>query len=274
MTGLDEVADELYGLRPADFTRARDARAAEARRAGDRLVAEQIKRLRRPTTAAWLVNLLARTGAERLGQLIDFGDAMRAAQAGLAAEDVRRLSHQRHQVVVALAGEVKQLAADAGVTVSEQVAGEVQATLEAALADPQAAEAVRRGRLATSLSYTGLGPVDLSGAVAVPAQDVADGDQEQGPDEEPSQDKAADEEKGRRAERAVAEAKEEVAGAEAEVARRRQAADEARRRLDEHLHATAGLERNVAEATAAADDAARRLEAARASLDEARTHLD
>ncbi len=56
---LDTVGTELYGLRPTEFTAARDAQAAAARRGGDRELAAAIKKLRRPTPAAWLVNLLA-----------------------------------------------------------------------------------------------------------------------------------------------------------------------------------------------------------------------
>src|SRR2546427_174779 len=40
---------------------------------------------------------------------------------------------------------------------------------EASLADPAAADGVRSGRLTSALYYAGLGSVDLSDAVAVPA---------------------------------------------------------------------------------------------------------
>ena len=73
---LETVADELYGLRPADFTSARDAKAAEARTSGDRQLATQIKALRRPTTSAWLANLLARTRSEQVTQLLDMGESL------------------------------------------------------------------------------------------------------------------------------------------------------------------------------------------------------
>ena len=47
--------------------------------------------------------------------------------------------------------------------------GEVRATLEAALADAGARAAVRSGRLTKALAYAGLGEVDLSAALALPA---------------------------------------------------------------------------------------------------------
>ncbi|MFV0138119.1 hypothetical protein ACLGIH_34035 [Streptomyces sp. HMX87] len=64
---LETVSDELYGLRPGDFTAARNERAKAARSAGDRELAEQIRRLRRPTLAAWAGNLLVRQQPDENG---------------------------------------------------------------------------------------------------------------------------------------------------------------------------------------------------------------
>ena len=56
---LDTVADELYRLDPGDFVEVRKARVAQARKAGDRELANAIGQLRKPTVVAWTVNLLA-----------------------------------------------------------------------------------------------------------------------------------------------------------------------------------------------------------------------
>ncbi len=53
----------LYGLRPEEFTRARDAEVKQARADGDRAGAAAIAALRRPSLAAWLVNALMRDTA-------------------------------------------------------------------------------------------------------------------------------------------------------------------------------------------------------------------
>ncbi|MER5184537.1 hypothetical protein ABT009_40555 [Streptomyces sp. NPDC002896] len=55
--GLDAVADELYRMPPGGFTTTRDERAKVASASGDRELAEQIRRLRRPALAAWASNL-------------------------------------------------------------------------------------------------------------------------------------------------------------------------------------------------------------------------
>jgi len=165
---FDSIADELYGLLPGNFTSVRDARAAEARQTGDRELAAAIKGLKRPTSSAWLVNMLARSRSQQVDELLDLGSAMRAAHTQLAGDEIRRLSQQRRQVVADLARTARRLAADAGQAVSEEAARELEATLEVALAEPAAGETVRSGRLTTALKSSGLGSLDFAGEAAVP----------------------------------------------------------------------------------------------------------
>jgi hypothetical protein len=56
----DAEAERLYGLPLDEFTAARDARARELRRDGEREKAAEVAALRKPVLAAWLVNMLAR----------------------------------------------------------------------------------------------------------------------------------------------------------------------------------------------------------------------
>jgi hypothetical protein len=163
---LVAVTAELYGLTPKAFTAARDARAAEARRGGDRALAGAVKTLRRPTTGAWLANLLVRRRPDQVTELLHLGAVMREAQSQLAADDLRRLSRQRQQVVAALGREALDLAREAGESVSAEAGRELEGTLEAALADAAASEALRLGCLTKALHYSGLGPVPASGAAA------------------------------------------------------------------------------------------------------------
>ena len=57
---IANVAAELYALPPGRFRAARDERAAQAKAAGERDLAAQIRKLARPTVSAWLANQLAR----------------------------------------------------------------------------------------------------------------------------------------------------------------------------------------------------------------------
>jgi hypothetical protein len=165
-----EVADELYALAPADFISARDERARQVRAAGQRDEAAAIKKLARPTASAWLVNQLARTAAEQMTRLYELGEELQEAQRALAGDRLRELSVQRRQVVTDLVAAASNLAGQTDQSASDAVLGEVRATLEAALADADARAAVRSGRLTKALAYAGLGEVDLTAAMAVPAQ--------------------------------------------------------------------------------------------------------
>ena len=89
------IADELYGLDPSDFTPARDARAKEHRRTE---LGTRLKGLRKPSTAAWVVNLLVRREAGQVEQVLEVGAALREAQASMSGEELRALTRQRRQV--------------------------------------------------------------------------------------------------------------------------------------------------------------------------------
>ncbi|MFI6108379.1 hypothetical protein [Streptomyces sp. NPDC051310] len=148
----ERVADELYGLRPDRFTAARNERALAARTAGDQALAARIQALRRPTLAAWTSNLLVRERPDETRSLVALGEGLRQAHRALDGARLRDLSRRRNAVVTALAREARQLAADAGQPVGDDVQHEVEATLQAVLADPGAAEEWMAGRLAKPLS--------------------------------------------------------------------------------------------------------------------------
>lgn len=158
---LDDVAGELYGLDPGDFVATRTERAAAARAAGDRELAAAITALRKPTVAAWTVNLLARHAPREIAALLDLGAALRSAQRQLSGAKLRALGAQRQQVVTAMTKRAGELAAEHDRPAGEQVLREVGQTLTAALADPDVADRVRAGVLPTTVTYDGFGPAGL-----------------------------------------------------------------------------------------------------------------
>jgi hypothetical protein len=246
---LDPVADELYGLAPSEFTARRDERAAEARRAGDKALAAEIKKLRRPTTGAWLANLLARERREQVAHLLDVGAALRRAQAKLAKDDLRRLSSERHRALNALEKEARDLAGQHGQAVSGAVAQELVATLEAALADEKAANAFRAGRLATGLHYSGFGPVAL-GSGPLDGPDRSDEPERlqrpggpegaEGPDRADGSRQAEGE-----SERSIEQAERALATAERRAREERARLDEARGERDRRKAEITDLERRL-----------------------------
>ncbi len=168
MVDVDDVATELYGLTPDVFTARRDARAAEAKQAGDSALATTIKGLRRPTAGAWIANTLVRRRATAVDELLALGRDMRTAQEKLAGDRLRTLATRRHELVAALVSAARDIAVDLDRPLGQAVARELETTLEAAVADTGAADALRSGRLTTAMRYSGLGPVDLTGVVTAP----------------------------------------------------------------------------------------------------------
>ena len=69
-------ADQLYRLPPEQFTAARDTAARQAKADGDADAATALTALRRPSAAAWLVNVLAGQDAELLERLLALGPAL------------------------------------------------------------------------------------------------------------------------------------------------------------------------------------------------------
>ena len=161
------VAD-LYALLPAEFTAARNARSAEAGRAGDKELAKRIKSLPKPSTAAWLVNLLADRRRDDLEAVLDLGAALREAQEDLDQKQLRRLSTERQRLLRAIIRQARDLAAELDHPVSDALAAEAEQTLWAAMTDAAAADAVASGQLVRSLTASGWEEVDLDGAVADP----------------------------------------------------------------------------------------------------------
>jgi hypothetical protein len=215
-----EIADELYALAPDEFTAARDAAAKRARDDGERELAGAVKQWRRPSIGAWLVNRLVRTNPAELDDLLDLGASLREAQDALDGAELRTLSRQRHQAVRGLTELAR--AAAGRQKIADAAQREFESTLDAALADEAAANAVRTGRLIRALSSSGLEAVDLTDAVA-------------GPDDNPPRPRRpkpparpATKEKDDRARAAVAEARATLGDRQAELDRAEQELDDAR----------------------------------------------
>lgn len=166
--GLVGIARDLYGVSPAEFTEARNARAKRAKAEGDPDLAKAVAGLRKPSVAAWVVNLMVRQLPERIGELVALGDEIGDAQDAMDAAMMRTLTKQRRTLTAAVAKEGAALAAEMGQKVSASVIEQVQNTLTAAMTSDYAGEAVRSGVLLGPIEATGLDVVDLSDALALP----------------------------------------------------------------------------------------------------------
>ncbi|MEU3351819.1 hypothetical protein [Streptomyces sp. NPDC037389] len=273
----DSVADELFLLRPEEFTAARDRLAARAVRDGDPELARSLKALRRPTSAAWVCNLLVRNRPDEARALVRLGEGLREAHRTLDGGRLRELGRRQRALVASLSREARGLAEEAGHRVGDAVAREVEETLYAVLADPRAAEEWAAGRLSRPLAgvpgFPGTLPGPADRLAAPPGGEAGAGDG--GAEGAEVADLAEARERRRRerrreeldrARRRAERAAADVRACETELARVRKAADRAER--DER---TAG--QHLAELTVELDAARARRSTAEETVGEVRDRL-
>ena len=275
---LLDVADELYALALPDFTPARDARAKELK--GTEL-GRAVKALKKPSLAAWVVNLLARHETGQVDQVLEVGAALREAQASMSGDQLRELTRQRRQVTAAVTTQARRLAREHGQRITEAVAAQVEATLTAAMVDEGCARAVRSGMLLTAVAATGVDAVDLDRAVALPeALGFVATPRESPRETPPSRPELHVVPDPDRDEKARAAARDALAAAEEELAEAREAFDAAARELSD-LEARSmqvqaeidELKRRIAELDETADEVDEEISEAEESRDEAQATL-
>jgi chromosome segregation ATPase len=151
---IKSIAEQLYALRPAEFMAARTRFVHEAREAGDKEAAARVGKFRKPSQAAWVLNLFARKEPAEVQRLANLGAALRDAHGRFDGEAIRELSKQRHQVVRALVSQARSLAGKEGQKLSDTVLRDVEAVFTAALANPAVSETLKAGTLAATTDLT------------------------------------------------------------------------------------------------------------------------
>jgi hypothetical protein len=278
-TATDELIRRLYEAPPEGFVAARSAAIADAKKAGDKAAAKRLAALKKPTVAAWVVNLLALRRPELIDELVELSTALRSAQRGLDGPQLRELSDQRRQVVSALVTAARKLAVaeDRSMAGAKLPLGEVEATLTAAMAEPEIAEQVRTGRLIRAATYVGFGEVprprlrlvtDDEAPVDEDETDETDeGDEgDEGDDEEPARptarERAAAERRKRERQEHRRELKRDLSAAQAEERRADAQLERAEAAERDAGHAVEDLDAELAELerrrTEAVADVARR----------------
>jgi hypothetical protein len=155
MVMADDHAAHLYGLDLQEFVAARDALVKELRAGGDRDGAAAVKKLVKPTRAAWAVNRLVRDRPDEIAALVQAGAALAGAQEQLldgADADVLR------SAAVAARALVDALAAEAPVDGAAR--DKVRATLHAATVDADVRAEVAAGQVVKERSAAGFGGLD------------------------------------------------------------------------------------------------------------------
>jgi hypothetical protein len=161
-TGPEDRLDELYREHPEGFVSGRNQLAKDVR-AGDPEEADRIKKLRRPSVAAWLINRTALSSPEPLEEFADASRRLEEAQARALEGDEDAVAEWRDAaarereanaaVVEAAAG----LARDSGHAINQRALELVGETLRAAAGNPNLRDSVMRGRVEREESAPTLG---------------------------------------------------------------------------------------------------------------------
>jgi hypothetical protein len=180
----EDRLDELYREHPDGFVPGRNQLAKEVRAAGDRDEADRIKKLRRPSVAAWLINRTALSSPEPLRQFADATRELEEAQ-GRALEggddavaEWRAAAARQREANAAVVQTAAGLARESGHSVNPRALELAAETLQAAAADGGLRDRVMRGRLereqsATTLGTPAVAPTRRRGSGAVKRRDVA-----------------------------------------------------------------------------------------------------
>jgi hypothetical protein len=149
----------LYRAPIEGFIAARDSLAARLREDGRADEAAAVKALRKPTVPAWAIDQLAHADAKGVGELLEAGAEVHAAQQATltsprAAERLRAATTARRAVIARLVAAAEEVLRRSDRDPTSHVEA-IAATLEAASADPELGDLLRAGTLDRPAVATG-----------------------------------------------------------------------------------------------------------------------
>ncbi|MEV8250236.1 transposase [Microbacterium sp. NPDC076768] len=255
---FEEIAVALYSAPLAEFVGSRKARASEV---DDAELDAQIRALRKPSIAAWVVNVFAQERASQLGEALRLARELREAQKDLDAAALAKLNRDRRALTTRLAGVAAEVAASRGEKITPATREAVEQSISAAFYDPAAAAAVASGRLVRALDPS---------VTATDIRDAVVGDLPELKDEPPQRPDELQARRARReAERLLAETEKEHAAAQRDVEKKEAALERLRAKKEELSERAAELEAQLTKARAEADSVNEDLPAAEAERKEA-----
>jgi hypothetical protein len=288
-------ADDLFGLPLDQFIAERTALARSLRSEGRREEAKEVAATRKPSVAAWAVNQLVRTQGRAMDELLEAGDALRAAQDQVLAgkgdrQGLRSAAERERGAVEDLVKAAGGLLTSEGHELGSAIIERVSDTLHAAALNEEARRQVKAGTLQRELRHVGFGVGDVAPGPPSERQSRAPTERAAGPskktkaknkDNAKDKDKAQagsdraqrrehDREERRRAERERAAALKAARTAEGEARRAAQRATRAleltQERRDRAAHALADAEEELERARTEAEAVAEAHRAATAEL--------
>lgn len=239
---FEEIAAALYAGPPESFVSSRKARAESV---DDRELATRIRALRKPSVAAWVVNLFAQERAGQLGEALQLAAELREAQDDLDAPALAKLGRERRALTRRLAEMAAELAGSRGEKITSATREAVEGSISAAFFDPAAAGAVASGRLMRAIE------------ASASSDDIRDAVVGEIPELESVPQRPPDELQARRlrrdTERLLASAEKEHKAAERALAKQDAALQDLQKRAAELAKGVAELEAQLARTRAEAE---------------------
>ena len=156
-TDFEREIDRLYELPLGEFTAARDGAVKQLRAEGRRDLADQVKQLRKPAVAVWIVNRLAHERALDVQRLLKAGEALTKSQVeaarGNAPERFTQARREEQRALERLADAARELAEREALGASG-IERAIQ-TLRAASLTAEGRKLLKRGRLTEELEPPG-----------------------------------------------------------------------------------------------------------------------
>jgi hypothetical protein len=249
---LEQAIDELYAASLEDFVAERKRLTGALRDEGLREDAASLAAMRKPSTAAWVLNQLARTRRRDVDLLLDAGNRLREAQHDLLGgaeravfERARKTERETLSRLITAAGELLGSRGKPSAT----IVGQVAESLRAAAVSADGRELLARGRFTEPLSGAAFGfdPVgQIAGSGKTDSRARLARTAERGQRREAAEALRRAKDKLRAAERAAREARREATRLDLEAEQARRAAEAAEARAAAAADEVAEAERRLA----------------------------
>jgi hypothetical protein len=251
---VKQEESDLYGLPLDEFVPKRTELEKRLRNEGDRERAAAVKKLPKPSVAAWAVNQASRCRPEERRALLAASEELREVQERLIAGDasaveLEKAATKQREAIDGLVEAAEGLLTSEGKSMGDATLARVRETLAAVATDPDLAKVVEAGTLDRERQAAGLG---FGGLTATPSPRAR----------REAKPKKKDEKAAREAKERAKAAKQQ----EREAKRQLDAAEREARKAVEQLEKR---ERQLEEARAAAEPAQAALEAARSAHEQA-----
>ena len=153
---VERRLDELYRGAPEQFTAGRNELAAELKAAGEAEAAADVKRRKRPTQAASVVNRLSLDHPDETQALLEAAEQLRDVHAQLGTADSGERLREAARLERQALERLMEIARQMGPRPSSSTLDRVGETLQAAGSDEDLARLVRTGRLDRERRAAGL----------------------------------------------------------------------------------------------------------------------